>query len=364
MKMIQDFCLFRKVVKDVELKKDILMKNSERSKYNVKESNLSLLFVPPAKGGGMEIKMNILIAANTKVIGITSVMVYSLCRSHENIEMDIYLAYHDLREEDIKRLKKIVSHFNHKRLHPLDVGGEFAARVSAKGRFSHEIYYRILAVNLLPQDMERILYLDVDMLIKKDLTEVYRIPMKDTCPFTVCDDIEGHSRGTYKSTQDRVKIPYGYKYFNSGFMLMNLNYLRERNSVGYILDAFCREQYPFPDQDVLNHMYYDKVQFVPWSLYNLPPEWWKIDTEALSRGKIRFASYPDMNNPSIDQAARFADATIQIRDNAHIIHFFGNLKPWMYRDKPMYSDLALYAGLWFDCEREMYERIEGLERLQ
>ena len=50
--------------------------------------------------------MNILIVTNTKFIGITSVMVYSLCRSHENVEVDIYLAYHDLREKDIERLPR------------------------------------------------------------------------------------------------------------------------------------------------------------------------------------------------------------------------------------------------------------------
>ena len=308
--------------------------------------------------------MNILIATNTKLMGVASVMVYSLCRSHRDTEVDIYLVYHDLREQDIERLQKIVSYFKKKKLHPLDVGAEFATRMPVRGRFTSEIYYRILAVNLLPQNMERILYLDVDMLIKKDLAEVYKTPMSDTCPFAVCDDIEGHARGTYRAAQDRVKIPYDCKYFNTGFMLMNLKYLRERSSVGYILDAFCREQYPFPDQDVLNHMYYDKVQFVPWALYNLPPEWWKVDTEALSRGIIRFASYPDMNNPSINQAERFVDATAQIRDNAHIIHFFGILKPWQYRNQPMYSDLALYAGLWFECEKEMYENIEGLECLK
>lgn len=309
--------------------------------------------------------MNILIATNTKFMGPTSVMVYSLCRSHKSAELDIYLAYHDLEEQDIERLQKIISHFAKKRLHPLDVGSEFASKIMVKRHFSYETYYRILAVDLLPQDMERILYLDADMLIKKDLTEVYGTPMSDTCPFVVCDDIEGHARGSYEATLDRVAIPHNYKYFNAGFMLINLSYLRRRDSVGYILDAFYREQnrYPFPDQDVLNHMYYDKVQFVPWSLYDLPPEWWRVDTEALSRGIIRFASYPDMNNPSINQTERFVDATLQIRDNAHIIHYLGILKPWLYRDKPMYSDVALYAGLWFECEKEMYENIEGLEQL-
>lgn len=305
--------------------------------------------------------MNILIAANTKFMGPTSVMVYSLCCSHRDTEVDIYLAYHDLRGQDIERLQKIMSCFGLKKLHLLDVGEEFKSKVVATQRFSYETYYRILAIDMLPKEMKRILYLDADMLVKKDLTEVYETPMNERCPFVVCADMMGPTRGG----NNRGVIPEDCLYFNAGFMLMNLEYLRKRNSVGYILDAFCREQnrYPYPDQDVLNHMYYDKVQFVPWSLYNLFPQWWKVDMEALSHGEIRYASYPDMNNSSINQAERFVDATRQMRDNAYIIHYLAFFKPWLYRDKPINSDLKMYAGLWFDCEREMYENVDGLERL-
>ena len=65
--------------------------------------------------------MNILIVTNTNFMVPTSVMVYSLCRSHRNKEVDIYLAYHDLRVQDIERLQRIISHFEKKRLHPIDV---------------------------------------------------------------------------------------------------------------------------------------------------------------------------------------------------------------------------------------------------
>ena len=309
--------------------------------------------------------MNILIATNTNYIGIASVMLYSLCRSNKNVEVDIYLAYHDLREEDIERLQKIVFHFG-KELFPIDVGEEFSSKVPAKGRISQETYYRILALNMLPQNMERILYLDVDMLIKKDLTEVYETHMSDTCPFIVCEDITAGKRGGDEIERERVGIPNDYKYFNAGFMLINLKCLRKESSINDILDSFYRDNnhYPYPDQDILNRMYYSKVQYAPWILYNLPPEWWKVDIEAISRGEIRFATYMDMNNPSIEQEKRFADATLQIRDNAYIIHYLGFLKPCLYRNKPMYSDVALYAGLWFDCEQEMYEKIEGLEKLK
>lgn len=265
-----------------------------------------------------------------------------------------------MKEEDIERLQKIVCYFG-KRLHPIDVGGEFSSKVPVTGSFTQETYYRILALNMLPQNMKRILYLDADMLIKKDLTKVYKTFMSDTCPFIVCDDIFGRKRENYELLRNRVELPNGYRYFNTGFMLMNLSYLRRGNKIDYILDSFLIDgnKYPYPDQDILNRMYYSQVQYVPWILYNLPPEWWKIDIEELSRGEIRFATHMDMNNPSIEQEKRFADVTLQIRDNAYIIHYLWILRPWLYRNKPIYPDVAFYADLWFDCEREMYENIEG-----
>ncbi len=62
--------------------------------------------------------MNILIATNTKLMGPASVMIYSLFRSHKDIEIDLYLAYHNLREKDMERLQKISSQFKKKEIAP------------------------------------------------------------------------------------------------------------------------------------------------------------------------------------------------------------------------------------------------------
>lgn len=82
--------------------------------------------------------MNFLIATNTNFMGPASVMVYSLFRSHRDVEIDLYLAYHDLREQDIERLQKISSYFKKKRLHLIDVGGglrrKYHTRVGFRGK--------------------------------------------------------------------------------------------------------------------------------------------------------------------------------------------------------------------------------------
>ena len=68
---------------------------------------------------------------------------------------------------------------------------------------------------------------------KRDLIKVYITPMSD--------DSYARLRGIYEFTMERVGTSRNYKYFNSGFTLMNLNYLIKRNSVSYILDAFLEK---------------------------------------------------------------------------------------------------------------------------
>lgn len=305
--------------------------------------------------------MNILFSTNSNFIVPTSVMIYSVCRCHLDTPIDFYLAYHDLGEDDIQRLKRIVSHFAQKQLILLDVGEKFCNAVEANAQFSHETYYRILGLNLLPHTVTRILYLDSDMLIQKSLVSLYEISFPKDSPFVACEDIHAHLRD-YKFMKPNLHIPEEQKYFNAGMMLFNMEYLRERKSIGYIVDAFIREgkNYNCPDQDILNIMYGPKTVFVPWELYNLPPMYWYLDTEKLSKGELYYLSYPEIFNT---QKGRL-DVSSILRGNAHIIHYLGPLlKPWKYRDNVYYQDLAFYSDLWFQCEIEMYQAIPDLIRL-
>lgn len=303
--------------------------------------------------------MNILISTNASYMGIISVMVYSLCKSHKDKRIDLYVAHRDLTEKELDTFRKILNSFEEKYLHEIYMGEDVTNRFDANDRFSVETYYRIFALEKLPRDMERIIYLDGDMIVKGDLTDIYSLEMDEHCPFAVCEDVDGYIRNNYNMIQDRAGIPHTSKCFNAGFMLINLRYMRSHNNIEYIKEAFCREHgnYQFHDQDILNHMFYDRVRYVPWEQYNLPAEWWYLDYDELIKGKLRYASYGELYDDKIDKDRRFINISEQMRANAKVIHYFGLLKPWIYNEENIYADVAFYAPIWWEHEKEMRDKI-------
>lgn len=306
--------------------------------------------------------MNILVSSNAGFIKIMAVTVYSLCKSNANERIDLYLAHRDMSEADLNIFRDILNLFDNKELHPIDMNGCETDKLVCNDRFSIESYYRIFALDFLPQDMDRILYLDGDMIVQHSLSQIYETELPLHCPFAVCEDIDSHMREMYDLVRSRTGVPAEYKCFNSGFMLINLNYMRYHNNIRYIKDGLISQyyNYEFHDQDILNHMFYDRVKYIPWEYYNLPAEWWYLDSYELVKGKIRYATYREMYDPNIDKEKRFINITENIKKNAVVIHYFGLLKPWIYTPENIYPDVEYYSDLWYGAYNELHSRVNNV----
>lgn len=276
--------------------------------------------------------MNLMIVANSAYLRPTYMMLHSLFFNHPQEEMDIYLPYEDITKTELAELIAFVDSFTGKKLYPLYVGDAFKSKVKSRNGIHVETYYRILGISLLPEHMERILYLDVDMIIKGSLKGLYDMEL-GTAPFAVCEDIYGIINGFHEANKKRLSIPASYSYFNAGVMLYNLKFLRETNATEHILEKIYRnyERYEYNDQDVLNEMYYDKLVYVGWDEYNCPPVWCYINKHRLAEGVLEFADYNVMRelvkNPE-SMMQTYQNVTRQIYDNAKVIHYLGNTKPW------------------------------------
>lgn len=281
--------------------------------------------------------MNLMIVTNSAYLHTAYVMLYSLFANHGNDTIDIYLPYEDLNAKELLSLERFVSSFPNKTLTPLYVGTEFKHKVCSYSNIQIDTYYRILGTALLPDQLERILYLDVDMVVKQPLHGLYHTELSDH-PFVVCEDIYGILNGFHETNKSRLHIPAQFTYFNAGVMLYNLEYLRAHDSVEHMLRRIYQnyERYVYNDQDVMNELFYETVLWSGWDAYNCPPAWYYLDLEQAGQNIVAFADYDKLKELSKDAslAQTYRNITAQIYGDAKIIHYLGDTKPWSKTRKP------------------------------
>ena len=110
-------------------------------------------------------------------------------------------------------------------------------------------------VNIL-SDYDKVLYIDCDTIILKDLTELFEINLNDYYAAVVKDyyvmEISKHG-----------EIIGVENYFNSGVMLLNTKLLRKDNVKGLLLDyKINKDRQRFMDQDCFNYIFNNKVRFI------------------------------------------------------------------------------------------------------
>jgi len=155
-------------------------------------------------------------------------------------------------------------------------------------------YYRILAARILPTDINKILYLDSDLIVRRSLSDLWNTDLRGHALAAVVDqyvadyDIE---------RLEELGLPPAVRYFNGGVLLINLMLWRQYG-VSEKAIAFAR-----------NHK--EKLK------------WW--DQDALNAVLVhRWAELPAVWNL---QCGNCDKLIFGIKDPA-IVHFCGGIKPW------------------------------------
>ena len=218
-------------------------------------------------------RMNVATALNKKYLLYTGVMLHSLCKNN-NVPVRAFLLHSELKECDIQYLREALADFDVE-IVPLKVNtGLFSERLPRNLTWSIETYYRLALLELLPEDVERLLYIDVDIIVNKSLGEVYALEFED-------DEIIATEDSCGKTTWDKFgdkqkemfapMIEQGYIYFNAGFMLLNIAKMREKYSFETYMQAIEEWNYQMdaPDQDILNYVHWKYVGYIDCWEYDL-----------------------------------------------------------------------------------------------
>lgn len=213
--------------------------------------------------------INIAIAVNSRYVRYAYVMLTSLLMNNRSADITVYVLQSDLTDEDKACLSDLASAYG-QQIEYTDVDmGRYLKQFPTTENWTKEIYYRLLAGELLPLSVERLLYLDVDIIVHHSIAEFYETDMQGM-ELAAADDTM--IQGNFSPEQTALFAGLGgdIRYFNSGMLLYDLKKIRARCGFQDYFEAAKRADFKLtnPDQDLLNYVHFGKVLFVDNRRYN------------------------------------------------------------------------------------------------
>ncbi|MDM8224041.1 glycosyltransferase [Ligilactobacillus salivarius] len=199
-------------------------------------------------------KISIALCTDENLVKHIGTLLYSVDENTSSF-VDAYIIYDNLSERSLKKLillNDILSTVTVHMVRVLDKQQEKLSKISLKNNgLPVTSYYRFILADLLPS-LDRIIYLDVDTLALRDLTELWRT------------DLEGKFIGVVKDTLINPNVAQKIvserkSYFNSGMLLMDLNLFRKYDICSDLVDfaVDIAESCEYGDQDILNYYFID-----------------------------------------------------------------------------------------------------------
>ncbi|MEY8222093.1 DUF4422 domain-containing protein [Enterocloster aldenensis] len=258
----------------------------------------------------------IVMAANDFFTPILSAALCSLIESSGKHNYDIVILERDIAAKTKERLQSLFRNKDNFSLRFYNVG----SRIDSYDLFisqliSVETYYRFLIPELFP-NYSKIVYLDGDIIVKKDIAELFNNDIGKNligaCHDVTCAGlVNGFDEESYQYCKNKMKLKNPLEQFNAGVMIMNLEEIRANFTTEYMLKFAEDGKFKFWDQDVLNILFEGKVKWLDsaWNYF--------VDEKDGWRGKInQFA--PKELYELYENAGK----------NPYIYHFAGNEKPW------------------------------------
>ena len=248
--------------------------------------------------------INVAFSTDSNYIMPTTVAITSFLENNnaDNIYIHLLHLKGDLSTDDLNSIRDLVISYGSKFV-PLEIEKE---ALSAMPLLRHGLasYLRIFLPQIL--DVETILYLDVDIIVDKNILELFELDMNGY-EFAAVPDI----RTLDKEYLNKIGFNRLGKYFCTGILLMNLNELRKIDLVDktYTYLSKYKDKIEHSDQDILN-VICNKILY-------LHPKYNRTDAYFNKTKFLNIWTEKDyketMNSP-------------------YIIHYMGSSKPWYYKD--------------------------------
>ncbi|OKZ67130.1 MAG: hypothetical protein BHV88_15310 [Clostridiales bacterium 41_12_two_minus] len=248
--------------------------------------------------------------------------IYSLLKNRNRTRCyDILILYTEISTENQKRLLALAEQNEQVTIRLISVDQWKDRLPKEVGHYyTVEAVYRLLLFGEMFVRYDKILYLDCDMVINGDVSELYDTVLNGAEVAGVRSEefralskmkrpvfLDGYPYNVDNYRTDGLKMKHMEDYFNSGVLLFDLQKARERISLEEIFSLLNAHKYTYYDQDVLNMLFDGRVLTLDCT--------WNYMTcieEHLQSGNA--------NNERL-----YCDLK---REHPKIIHYVGSTKPW------------------------------------
>ncbi len=283
--------------------------------------------------------MNIVYASNDGYVRhLAASMCSMLEKNRQCPDIQVYILSMDLSGDSVKKLRQLAGSYG-RELAVTEMGDlreRFQGPVDTGG-YDLSIMARLFMGEVLPQHVDRVIYLDCDTIVAQSLEKLW-----DT-------KLEGHILGAvmeptiYREVKESVGLGPAEPYYNSGVLLVDLALWRREKVQGRLLDFWTQKEGKLfaSDQDVLNGVLRGRIKPLP-PRYNFFTNY-------------RYFSYEDLARRSPSYRAVTEDMFTSAKRHPSVIHYMGDERPWLRGNLNHYRrayDMYLEKTPWAGTPRE------------
>jgi len=209
--------------------------------------------------------MNFLLSSDNNYAQHLGVTIYSLLDKNRAVDhICLWIVNNKISSDNKNKLSGLVSQFSNADIEWIDFGKwEEKLSLNMSWPISVSSYARLFIGSMLPKSVDRIIYMDCDMIVCDDLSGLWNTELGTDMIGAVQDDINDKVKGA-------VGLQPNDPYFNAGMLLIDLKRWRaedmEEKCLKFINDR--NGQVKHHDQGVLNGLLVNKWMRLPLN-YNL-----------------------------------------------------------------------------------------------
>lgn len=190
--------------------------------------------------------------------------------------------------------------------------------VFVSGNLTRAAYLRLDIPNMVPLNVDKIIYIDCDLLVLSDIEQLWETDLRGK-PLAATEDF-GILSSRVKRAEKIKNLDWKreYSYFNSGVLLIDVKLWRERNYANKLLTLATTRGFRHHDQDVLNYLFMNNWAKLDMK-WNLIPPVFNMPLCTVLNSDLRKKAIEALKEPAI-------------------LHYAGGYKPWEYESVKGFND--------------------------